>query len=269
MSPQFTSMPEQFFKAFKATFEKRVGVDLRRRVGKLAVSDRGESEAQFGAPLVGDLYAALGGPWWTDKNKWNVKSNWSWRREGVDPSGESDEVVLERAVCRARSKFWTYQMPTSSGLRGKRTDKRRSIDLVRMVNPRSFEFIELKVASNDPVYAVQEILGYGLAYLHARASGFQERVADAKGVLQASCVELVVLGPTDWYQQYFERSNSQAELEWLVRAINTGIGVERRRAPGLDRFNLSLRSFIYDPGNPHIAADDIANTGGQELGPAG
>ena len=239
-----TSMPKQFFEAFKATFENRIGVDLRRRGSELAVSHQGESEAEFGARLVGDLYAAMGGPWWTDPKR-NVKSNWSWRPEGRDPSDKSDEVVLERAVCRARSKVWTYQMPTSSGLRGKHTDKRRSIDLVRMVSPHGFEFIELKVASNDPVFAAQEILGYGLAYLHARANGYQDRIDDAKGVLRASRVELVVLGPTAWYQQYFERSRSHAELEWLVRAINSGLGVERRRAPGLDQFNISLRWFSY------------------------
>lgn len=261
-------MPKEYFEAFKATFESRTGVDLRRRGNELAVSDRGESEAEFGSRLVGDLYAALGGQWWTVEQEWNVKRNWSWRPEGKDPGGQSDEVVLERAVCKARSNVWTYQMPTSSGLRGKHKDKRRSIDLVRMVSPHAFEFIELKVASNDPVYAVQEVLGYGLAYLHARASGFQKRVADTKGVLQASCVTLVVLGPNAWYRQHLERTRSQTEFEWLVRAINSGLSAERRRSPGLDQFNLSLRSFSYDKRNPHSAADDIANTGGHELGTA-
>lgn len=257
-------MKDEFFRSLKATFDSRIGRRPRPPGDALALSRLHPSAEVFGSALVRDMHTALDGKWWTAPDR-RVASNWSWRKEVGGHKTESKEVRLERAVCEGRLATWTYQMPTSSGLRGRDTDKRRCIDLVRMVSPKSFEFIELKVGSDDPPFAVQEIVGYGLAYLHARSKGYERLAGDTKGVLQASSIALVVLGPDQWYRHWFERKDAAADLHWLVGAVNLGLDAERQRVPGLERFSLSLRSFSYDAGNPGMAAETIARTGGNEV----
>jgi hypothetical protein len=55
-----------------------------------------------------------------------------------------------------------------SGLIAGVADGRRAIDLVHQCGRRHFELIEIKIASDKPLYAAVEIIGYGCIGLLAR-----------------------------------------------------------------------------------------------------
>ena len=100
-------------------------------------------------------------------NKDRSAENWRWPSLIVskDLERNSAEVRVERAIAAAAvevgSKNWGNQVPVASGLiRGAR-DRRRAIDLVRRHTANHFELIELKIASDTPLYAATEVLGYG------------------------------------------------------------------------------------------------------------
>ena len=162
-----------------------------------------------------------------------IETNWKnspRRKQGKSPSREnwryeprehyaskSPEVQLEREIVKACSD-WRNQVPTSSGLVGDHDDKVRNIDLVAKVGSGEFEFIELKVEGNTPLFAAMEILGYGVIYLvsrcHLKEMGYDKK---HKGwtVLDTNGIHLKVLAPQKFYANY--------ELEWLERLINDGL----------------------------------------------
>ena len=81
--------------------------------------------------------------------------------------------------------------------------------------------MELKLSRITPLYAVREILGYGLAYLPTRSCIAEP--AHAKAWMRAGTIELVVLAPKDWYDCYVGTLCERLELEWLVEAIDAGL----------------------------------------------
>lgn len=81
---------------------------------------------------------------------------------------------------------------------GSSADRRRAIDLVHLVAPNHFEFIELKIASDTPLYAAIEIIGYGCAWLLAR----DQRADEPNALLDADQLDLVVLAPSAYYAPY-------------------------------------------------------------------
>ena len=161
-----------------------------------------------------------------------ITANWrnAQRSKPRSPSGEnwrfkprkcyvskSPEVQLEREIVKTSSD-WVNQVPTSSGLVSPYDDRVRNIDLVAEVKPCEFEFVELKVASNTPLFAAMEILGYGVIYLvsrcHIAEMGYDEK---HKGwsILRAYDIHLKVLAPQKFYANY--------ELGWLESLINDGL----------------------------------------------
>lgn len=101
--------------------------------------------------------------------------------------------------------------------------RRRAIDLVRHNGNKSFSFIELKLDSDNPLYASFEILGYALAYLHARMNNWKG--GETHDVMAAQKIELTVLGPTNWYQ-YKKRGQSQGrkfQFDWLAKEIASAL----------------------------------------------
>jgi hypothetical protein len=146
---------------------------------------------------------------------------------------KSNEVTLERAIVEKWPRDWTYQMPVASGLFGSTSDKRRSVDLVyiKQKDKGYFDFVELKIASDTPLYAAMEILGYGLVYYASRQDkgrNLQYEIKDLP-VLGASKITLCVLAPADFYRPY--------NLKWLQEAINDGL----ERLVGIDSLKISFR----------------------------
>lgn len=167
-----------------------------------------------------------------EKNKSALsKFNWNFSyRDKKDPrtgeENDSPEVTLERAIIQARRKLnnpmhkdkWAYQMPVATGLFGSNTDKSSNIDLVRMYPDGAFEMIELKVGSNNPLYAAIEILLYGLAYAASRKLAVEigYKIEELE-ILKAQQIHLRVLAPRSFY-------DSRYNLAWLENDLNKVLG---------------------------------------------
>ena len=148
---------------------------------------------------------------------------------GRNKRNTGPEVTLERAIIQARRmmpnrKFedkWTYQMPVASGLFGPNTDKSSSIDLVRKHSDGVFDLIELKIGSNNPVFAAAEILRYGLAYAVSRKNA--EKIGyDIKKlkILSAKQIRLCVLAPPLPFSPFYD---NRYNLAWLEKGLNEAL----------------------------------------------
>lgn len=212
-----------------------------------------------GAPVVGwngrnaveRLFTAMNGDFWLQPMS-RTDSNWMWR-DTVPPASEASiEVGLERCVAEQGGREdWTCQMPTLSGYLGASASKRRSIDLVQRVATERYRFIELKIGSDNPVYAAFELLGYALTYLRVRQSG--RASTGQHHVLAAKSLELVVLAPKEWYFYRRERGgqDTSVELGWLADSLASGM----TEFSGLDA-QFRFESFTW-AGDKADAAMDI------------
>ena len=80
---------------------------------------------------------------------------------------------LSRCAEQAGRVDWSNQVPIISGIAGSSAYKRRAVDLVRCLPDGGFNFVELKVASDTPLYAAIEVLNYGLLWLLSRETRVQ------------------------------------------------------------------------------------------------
>lgn len=140
--------------------------------------------------------------------------NWRWCRPQtyIAEHNSSAEVRLERAIVVDRPE-WANQVPVCSGVAGPSADRRRAIDLVHKAGEAHFEFIELKIASDTPLYAAIEIIGYGCVWLLARADSKQPTTE----LLEADRIDLVVLAPANYYSRY--------RLDTLSTALDTQVAL--------------------------------------------
>lgn len=145
------------------------------------------------------------------------RENWRWKRHlELSPRNTSAEVGLERAIVAACGDAWSNQMPTASGLVGPAADKRAAVDLVYREGPTTYSFVELKVESDNALFAAVEILMYGLLFVWSRKNlGRLGYDVDEQPVLAASNVNLRVLAPNDYY--------CGCELTNLANAIDQGL----------------------------------------------
>jgi len=155
----------------------------------------------------------------------------NWREillPSLNPSNESDEVVLERKIAKALlEKFaqqdspWWNQMPIASGLFSSTADHRRAIDLVhrRDADGKHYDFVELKIGSDTPLFALTEILRYGLVYLVLREDRtWLHEETRARPIFDAEKIGLRVLAPQDYYNN--DRENYGLNLSWIEDKIN-------------------------------------------------
>lgn len=134
--------------------------------------------------------------------------NWRMTSPGThcDEANHDREVGLERAIVRAFHEVgnmnWWNQVPVASGLFGATAGKRRAIDLVRRRDAATFDFIELKLNSNTPLFAAVELLEYGCAWYFSRMNltefGYSSASVEAS-LLGASRIHLSVLAPDAFY----------------------------------------------------------------------
>jgi hypothetical protein len=154
------------------------------------------------------------------------RKNFRWHEPQTNLAAHnpSREVTLEREFIRACQKAgrldWSNQVPVVSGIAGSRADKRRAIDLVHRPADGSFEFIELKVDSDTPLYAALEVVRYGLLWLLSReaktALGYSANV-----ILNAPALRLTTLAPLTFY--------ASRTPPWLAAELNRGILTLGRR----------------------------------------
>lgn len=202
-------------------------------------------------------------------NGWNppqlAGTNWKWRDDKPTFKTRSPEVILERTVVlkgNTGTNEWTWQMSTASGVEAQLEDKRNAsnkraaIDLVRNNGNGSFTFVELKVGSDNPLYALFELLGYALAYLQARKNGWGEYDPENE-IFKAREIKLVVLGPEDWYK--YKRRGSNAEhqifnLDWMLPSLVEGLNLLSKGNP---TFSIAFETF-RDP--VELAAEQIISS---------
>lgn len=142
--------------------------------------------------------------------------NWRWRMPqlAIAAHNRSPEVVLERALIgaaeRASRTDWSNQVPVASGVAGSSAERRRAIDLVCKREPGWFQFIELKIASDTPLYAAIEILSYLCIWLVSRHPDAEREL------LAADRIDAIVLAPKSYYRRFLlaalsERLDAEAE----------------------------------------------------------
>ena len=145
------------------------------------------------------------------------KENWRWKRHlDLAPENASPELRLERAIVASCGDSWSNQMPVASGLVGPAANKRAAIDLVYRKDPTTYSLIELKIDSNNPLFAAIEILIYGLLFVWSRANqGSLGYDLEDQPVLGASDVTLSALAP--------ERFFDGMDLSTLATVLNRGL----------------------------------------------
>ncbi|MGI4815593.1 MAG: hypothetical protein ACRYGG_19960 [Janthinobacterium lividum] len=151
-------------------------------------------------------------------NKDRSRQNWRWTLQPqIGAANRSPEVVLERAIAAecvsAGRDDWANQIPVASGLVDGARDGRRAIDLAHRSGERAYELIELKIASDTPLYAAVELLGYASLWLLARGDPPEHRPELLKG----DHIDLRVLGPAAFYDRF--------ELAELERSVNRSVRV--------------------------------------------
>jgi hypothetical protein len=153
--------------------------------------------------------------------------NWRWRipQLAISALNASPEVVLERAlmaICERRGRAdWSNQVPIASGVAGSSAERRCAIDLVHQRGPGHFELIELKVASDTPLYAAIEIISYTCIWLLSRI----DRAQGAGPLLSADRIDARVLAPTSYYPRYDLRA-LEVQLDHELRALGAAYGVD-------------------------------------------
>lgn len=164
------------------------------------------------------VHSVVSGNWDAGRagdNKERSQQNWRWTLQPqIGAGNRSPEVVLERAIasaCNAAGRNdWANQIPVASGLIEGSTDGRRAVDLAHRRTDGAVELIELKIASDTPLYAVVELLGYASAWLLARA----DPPARRPELSRADRLDLRVLAPAAYYAPF--------DLRALERAIDVG-----------------------------------------------
>jgi len=151
------------------------------------------------------------------RRKYADPSNENWRFEKqlhISPKNTSQEKIIEKKMAITASKDWVNQVPTASGLYDRKSDRHRNIDLVHRLESKRYEFIELKIKSDNPLKAAMEILLYGMLYIFSRRHyAFSQK--QNKELLQAEIIHLRVLAPLIFYDRY--------NLAWLEAKLNSGL----------------------------------------------
>jgi hypothetical protein len=176
-----------------------------------------------GPMLVEAIHRTIGGNYargGASANKDRSRENWRWPalQTRICINNGSREVIVERAIATACKRLgridWGNQVPVASGLIASAREGRRAIDLVHRRGERHFELIELKIASDTPLYASIEIISYGCLWMIAR----NDRPARASALLDADNIDLRVLAPSAFYTK-FALKDFEVALDAGVRAL--------------------------------------------------
>ncbi len=207
-----TAAPTSFAIHSPASLLEGVNADICQHLGirhlghKSALLELSQRKS-FPAGIVDATYSRIASNWQLCREAGIGSSsaeNWRWRvpQKAISAHNTSPEVRLERALivaCERQGRFdWSNQVPVASGVAGAKAERRRAIDLVHQRGPGHFELVELKVASDTPLYAAFEIIGYTCIWLLSRL----EAPAPNNPLLTAKAIDAVVLAPTAYYAPY-------------------------------------------------------------------
>ncbi len=172
--------------------------------------------------------------------------NWRWKRHlELGEGNVSPELQLERAIVNACGDDWSNQMPTASGLIGPAVDKRAAVDLVYREDATTYSFIELKVASDTPLFAAIEILMYGLLFVWSKNNQENLRYnVENQPVITADTVTLGVLAPSEYYQGF--------DLTSLASALNGGLDILGEQNSVALRFEFCEFDYVSNLGPEQV-----------------
>lgn len=214
--------PPSLFTGVLTVAAEALGVSgIRHRSALIDLCDRDA----IAVDVVARIYEAIAANWRLARASGKGRSsreNWRWCKPQtyLAAHNSSSEVTLERAIA-ACGTGWANQVPICSGAAGSSADRRRAIDLVCQVGDGHFQFIELKIASDTPLYAAIEIIGYGCVWLLSRLAPDR---SDSE-LLKAERVDLVVLAPASYYDR-FRLDVLAAALHDQVIALGGSLGVQ-------------------------------------------
>ncbi len=103
---------------------------------------------------------------------------------------------MAKAFKIAGGSDWANQVPVASGVVRSSAERRRAIDLVHKRDEGHYEFIELKIASDTPLYAALEIISYVGVWLLSRNGEC------GKPLLEAERIDARVLAPAAYYAPF-------------------------------------------------------------------
>ncbi len=199
------------------------------------------------AALIAEIYEKIGENW--DSSNYHQRSGEIWRLEKqtrISDGNDSPEVSLERAIVNIPveiwpdAKGWFNQVPVATGLTSPTADRKRAIDLVHKTGSKAYEFIELKIASDTPLYAAMEILKYGVLYIFFRYDVRASKLVDKESeLMQAETIHLQVLAPKEYYEG--------CDLAWLETSINHGLAnfLRLKNLPGEVDFKFEAFSLNF------------------------
>lgn len=209
-------------------------------------------QAFDGAVIVANLYDRILENWHEARKGGHPgpsRANWRWEKR-LEYRTEDMETVLERNIARIATDCWANQIPTADEMTSY-GEGNRNVDLGFRVTQQAYELIELKVASNNPLYAAMQILRYGLLYaLFRRETAALRFNSTGKHVLQARLIGLRVLAPAKFYCGW--------DLMILERQLIEGLSYfcEGLRWRMDFRFMVFLRWFTPENMNPADLNED-------------
>lgn len=160
-------------------------------------------------------------------------SNELWKlRQACDISArnKSSEKMLEKAVailaCNCYMPEWFNQCPTASGIGDSARNRHSNVDLVHWDQAsKHARLIELKTVSDDPLYALKEVLRYGAAYvfcrIHEDKLPLQER-----SLMKARHVSLEVAAPASYYQGCHDLPRAVARMRYFLDEFDVGSKID-------------------------------------------
>ena len=133
----------------------------------------------------------------------------------IKERNSSSEKILEKAVAMLAKKVqmpeWFNQCPVAAGITDPYKDNGRAVDLVRWEKAnKCVHLVELKWESNTPLYALFEVLEYGLAYIFCRVHR-KELPLQCPSLMDATDVSLEIVAPRSFYCDHHDKKDFFAQ----------------------------------------------------------
>lgn len=202
------------------------------RSAAISLSENGEPTDSQVAELVPALMTTVEARFDQLGRPTPSESNWKWQKHlHIAENNLNPETVLEKLIANVMPDSWANQMPIWNGMEEGRANASR-IDLVHRLSETRYSMIELKFGIEDnqgsdhPLYAILEVLKYGLVYLLYRK---HDLLTDATSkdhhILKATEIGLKVMAPDRWYQYRVQPGGDfrPFNLSWLIDGINRSL----------------------------------------------
>ena len=207
------------------------------------ISNISPPESKFEA-LIDLLWEKIETNWRLAGERGGGDRNWRWAPQlYIDhEENESPETKLEKGLAGVLPKeHWTNQVPTASGLISSNSDRKRNIDLAHWDGAETVTLIELKIASDTPIYAAFEIIRNALLLCLSRVHPEQIKAVDPRW-RRASRAHLRVVAPASFY----EESGRCRSLAWFEIELDRAIATFGEKLPEHARISIDFGFRIFD-----------------------